>query len=300
VLDTGYIGYHGFHQFTRTYVNVINPATGLPPLPQFGPIDQKQADSNNHFDAWQTSINRRFKAGLTVSANYMWSHAINDGPQGGGETDYAENIACRTCEVASSDTDVRHVLSANSVYDLPFGKDRAFMNHGGIADVLFGGWSVSGLGIARSGNPVNVTLTRSASSLLDGLSLQNGASFQRPNYVSGVSVVPVNQSITNWINPAAFVVPANGMWGNAGRNLIRGPRFLQLDMGLTKTFRVTERVSTAFRAEVFNVANRAQFGDPSGNFSSPSFGQITSTVNNGSATGSGTPREFQFSLRARF
>jgi hypothetical protein len=71
-------------------------------------------------------------------------------------------------------------------------------------------------------------------------------------------------------------------------------------MGLTKTFQITERVSTAFRAEVFNVANRAQFGDPSGNFSSPSFGQITSTVNNGSATGSGTPREFQFSLRARF
>jgi hypothetical protein len=85
--------------------------------------------------------------------------------------------------------------------------------------------------------------------------------------------VPANQSIANWINAAAFAVPANDTWGNAGRNLIRGPGFVQLDMGLTKTFRVTERVTTDFRAEAFNVANRAQFGDPNGNFSSPSFGK---------------------------
>jgi hypothetical protein len=300
VLDTGYLGYHGFHQFTRTYVNVLNPATGLPPLPAFGPIDNKQADSNDHFEAWQTSVNRRFKSGLSVSANYMWSHAINDGPQGGGEADYPENIACRSCEVASSDTDIRNVFSVNSIYELPVGRGRTYMNRGGIADFFLGGWALTGLGTARSGNPVNVTLTRSASSLLDGLSLENGSSFQRPNYVGGVSVVPANQSITNWINGTAFITPANGIWGNAGRNLVRGPRFMQLDMGLTKTFRVTERVAADFRAEAFNVANRAQFGDPNGNFSSPSFGQITTTVNNGSATGSGTPREFQFSLRVKF
>jgi hypothetical protein len=300
VLDTGYIGYHGFHQFTRTYVNVINPLTGLPPLPAFGPIDNKQADSNDHFEGWQTALNRRFKSGLSVSANYMWSHAINDGPQGGGETDYPENITCRTCEVASSDTDVRHVLTVNSVYEIPAGKGRAYVNKGGVADFFLGGWALSGFATARSGNPVNVTLTRSASSLLDGLSLENGASFQRPNYVAGTSVVPANQSITSWINPAAFVAPANGAWGNAGRNLIRGPRFMQLDMGLTKAFPINERYLVDFRAEAFNVANRAQFADPNGNFSSPSFGQITTTVNNGSATGSGTPREFQFSLRLKF
>jgi hypothetical protein len=164
-------------------VNVINPATGLPPLPAFGPIDNKQADSDDHFEAWQTSLNRSFKSGLSLSANYMWSHAINDGPQGGGETDYPENITCRTCEVASSDTDIRHVFSINSIYELPVGKGRTYMNKGGVADFILGGWSITGLATARSGNPVNVTLTRSASSLLDGLSLENGASFQRPNYV---------------------------------------------------------------------------------------------------------------------
>jgi hypothetical protein len=244
----------------------------------------------------------------------MWSHGINDGSTGGGEADYAQNTACRSCEVASADFDVRHTFSANAVYDIPFGKGRTYMNRAGVTDLLVGGWSLTGLGTARSGNPVNVTVTRSAASLLDGLSLQNGSTFERPNYVGGVSVVPSNQSINNWINPLAFTVPLNNIWGNAGRNLIRGPRFMQLDLGVTKSFRITERVAAEFRAEVFNAANRAQFGDPSGSLGSPvtdpetgittgidpSFGHITTTVNNGSATGGGTPREFQFSLRLKF
>jgi hypothetical protein len=147
---------------------------------------------------------------------------------------------------------------------------------------------------------VNVIVSPSASSLPDELSIQDGKVFQRPGYVGGVSVVPANQSITNWINPLAFAIPANGTWGNSGRNPVRGARFIQADVGLTKNFRVTERVAVAFRAEAFNVFNRAQVGDPNGNFSSPSFGQITNTVNNGSVTGSGTPPEFQFALRLKF
>jgi hypothetical protein len=216
--------------------------------------------------------------------------------------------------VASADFDVRHTFTANGVYELPFGRGKTYLNSRGIAGSILGGWELSGLATARSGNPVNVILERSAASLLDGLSLQNGSSFQRPNYVAGVSAVPANQSINNWINPLAFTVPANDTWGNAGRNLIRGPRFMQLDMGLTRSFRITERFVADFRAEAFNVANRAQFGDPNGDLGSPvtdpktgittginpSFGRITTTVNNGSATGSGTPREFQFSLRLKF
>ena len=301
LLDTGYVGYHAYHQFTRTYANLINPATGLRPLPAFGPIDVKETSDNSHFHAWQTSLNRRFRSGFSFSANYMWSHAINDGSTGGGEADYAQNTACRACEVASADFDVRHTFTANAVYDIPVGKGRAYLNSGGIADFLLGGWSLTGIAAARSGNPVNVTITRTAASLPDGLSLQNGSTFQRPNYVSGVSVVPANQSINSWINPLAFTLPASGTWGNAGRNLVRGPRFMQLDLSLTKSFRITERFVMDFRAEAFNATNRAQFGDPSGSLDNlATFGRITTTVNNGSATGSGTPREFQFSLRLRF
>ncbi len=304
ILDTGYIGYHGYHQFTRWYVNGCLPGTVttgcVRPLPAFGPIDVKQTDSNNHFHAWQTSLRRQTRAGWSFGANYMWSHAINDDSTGGGESGYPQINTCRTCDIASSDADIRHTFSLNSVYLLPFGKGRAFLNQRKVADAVLGGWELAGTGTARTGTPVNVTLTRAATAVPDGLSLENGASFQRPNCPVGVSLIPDNQNVNNWINKAAFTVPADLTYGNCGRNLIRGPRFWQADAALSRDFRLTERFVVVFRAESFNVFNRAQYGNPSGNFSSGSFGKITSTINGSSPTGSGTPRQFQLALRLRF
>jgi hypothetical protein len=302
VLDSGYIGYHGYHQFTRWYINgcalYSNPC--VRPLPAFGPIDIKQTDSNNHFNGWQTALRRQFRSGLSFSANYMWSHAINDDSTGGGETDYPEINYCRRCDTASSDQDFRHTFSMNTVYQLPFGRGRSYLNHKGAVYALLGGWEVSGTMSARGGAPVNVILTRPAAAVPDGLSLENGSSFQRPDYIAGVSLVPDNQSINNWINKAAFAVPANNTWGNAGRNLVRGPWFWQADTALSRDFLINERFVLVFRAEAFNIFNRAQFGNPNGNFSSATFGQITTTVNGTSPTGSGTPREFQFAMRLKF
>jgi hypothetical protein len=302
VLDTGYIGYHGYHQFTRWYINgcalYSNPC--VREFPDFGPIDIKQTESNNHFNGWQTSLRRDFRAGLSFSANYLWSHAINDDSQGGGETDYPQINSCRTCDIASSDVDIRSVFSMNAVYRLPFGKGRPYFNRGGFSSAILGGWELTGIAAARSGTPVNITITRDASVVPDGLAIENGASFQRPNYVAGVSLIPSNQSINNWINAAAFTIPAPLTWGNAGRNLVRGPDFWQVDSAISRDFRINERFVAILRIESFNVFNRAQYGNPNGNFSSASFGHITTTVNGTSPTGSGTPREFQIAMRLRF
>jgi hypothetical protein len=295
ILDTGYLGSHGYHQFTRTYINVINPATGLRPFPGFGIIDSKDANNNSSFHAWQTSLQRQFRSGWLFAANYMWSHSINDGSVGGGESDYPQNVACRTCEKASSDQDVRNAFSMNTVWQLPFGKGRKYLSQGGAAGAIAGGWSLDMIEIARSGLPVTVTLARPVASVPDG----NNFSPQRPNLVSGVSVVPAIQTVNNWINAAAFSTPVAGTFGNAGRNLVRGPSLWQTDLGLTRRFPVTERFAVEFRAEAFNVLNRAQFGNPNGNISSASFGRILTTVNDG-ATGSGTPRQFQFALRLNY
>ena len=183
---------------------------------------------------------------------------------------------------------------------MPFGKGRAYLSQSGIADAILGGWEFSATGSARSGTPVNIVLTRAASAVPDGLSLENGSSFQRPNYVGGVSLVPANQNINNWINAAAFTTPADGTWGNAGRNLVRGPDFWQADSALSRDFKLTERFVAVLRIEGFNIFNRAQYGNPNGNFSSASFGRITTTINGSSPTGSGTPREFQVAMRLRF
>jgi hypothetical protein len=180
---------------------------------------------------------------------------------------------------------------------LPFGPRRKYLSGNGFVGKVFGGWELSGIGAARTGVPVNVTISRSASSLPDG----NTTSPQRPNLVPGVSLIPPGgQTPGDWINAAAFSIPANGAWGNAGRNLVRAPGVWQIDTALTKRAQITERINIEFRAEAFNLLNHAQFGLPNGNLSAAgSFGTITQPLNTG-GTGSGTPRQFQLMLRLRF
>jgi hypothetical protein len=186
-------------------------------------------------------------------------------------------------------------FSASAVYELPIGKGRRFLNGDSFAQKLFGGWELSGIGMARTGLPVNILVSREASDLPDGV-----ADNQRPNLVPGVSLTPPGGRTPNLrINSAAFSIPVPETWGNAGRNLVRGPGLWQTDVGLTKQFQPVENVALRFRGEVFNIFNRAQYGNPIGNVSDPNFGRITSLVNSG-ATGTGTPRQIQFSVRVSF
>jgi hypothetical protein len=156
---------------------------------------------------------------------------------------------------------------------------------------------LSGIATARTGLPVNVVVNRANSVLPDQYSVSGS---ERPDLVPGVSLTPAGQSPNHWINSAAFAIPAAGAFGDAGRNLIRAPGLWQTDAALTKSVLLTERFRLQFRAEAFNVFNRAQYGSPQASLSSPlSFGVITVPVNQG-ATGSGTPRQFQLALRASF
>jgi hypothetical protein len=295
VLQTGYQGSHGYKIFARNYINMINPLTGTRPLPAFGQIDIKRTDGITSFDGWQTSLQRRFHAGWLFSVNYMWSHSLNDGATGGGEAVYPEIAACRSCDKSSSDQDIRHSFSANSVYELPFGTGRRFLTRRGLANGILGGWRLSMIATARTGLPVNVTTARAATAVPDG-----NTQTQRPNLLPGVSLIPSGgQTVQDWINAAAFVQPANGTFGNAGRNLVRAPGLWQADVSLGKDVRVAEHATMEFLAAAFNLFNRAQFGAPITDFSSASFGRITTTINSG-ATGSGTPRQFQFMIRLTY
>jgi hypothetical protein len=132
--------------------------------------------------------------------------------------------------------------------------------------------------------------------MLDG----NSTSAQRPDRVPGISFTPPEgKSPLHWINPAAFATLANGTWGNAGRNLDRGPGTWQLDASLEKELLGIERYSLKFRADGFNMFNRAQYGLPVTNWSATNFGAITTQLNAG-ATGTATQRVFQVSLRLSY
>jgi hypothetical protein len=285
-----YSGNKGTDLQTITYANVADPVTGKIPFPQYGQVQYRTNDSNSTFHALQISARRTMRSGLLIGASYMWSHAINDGSLGGGETDAMspENVFCRACERASSASDIRHFFTLNSVYEIPY--------RARVLRPVLSGWSLSGIATARGGRPVNITISRSASAVPGGYNLM-----QRPDVAPGVSLTPPGGSTAaQWFNPAAFLVPAPGTWGNAGRDLGRGPALYQIDMSLARRIAVSEHTRLEIRAEAFNVLNRSQLGDPTGDVTVPAqFGVIQSTINT-TPVGSGTPRQIQFMMRLSF
>ncbi|MDX6710842.1 MAG: hypothetical protein QOH96_1858, partial [Blastocatellia bacterium] len=230
VAEVGYVGSAGHHLFTRYTVNLINPVTGKRPLAGFGSFGLKTNDGNNNFNALQASLKRRFVNGLLLQTNYMWSHGITDSSIGAGESVAFQNQNCRACDRSDSNIDVRHTITTNVIYQLPFGAGREYLNSGGLASHIFGGWELAGIAFARTGLPLNITVTRKAGDLPDG-----NTSGQRPNLVPGVSIYPDNQTISNWLNPAAFSLPTKGTWGNLGRFAARGPGTYEIDGSLTRT-----------------------------------------------------------------
>ena len=284
-----YMGNRGTHLQTITALNLIDPVTGVRHYLDFGQLEYRTNESNSSFHALLLSARRYFHRRWLLDTSYMWSHAINDGSLGGGEADIMtpQNPFCRACEKASSAQDIRHYFTLNGVYTLPDVR--------GWLRPILSGWSIAGMSSARSGRPVNVTLSRAAASVPGGYT-QN----QRPDVLPGVSPIPPQgQSPAQWFQPSAFSIPVPGTWGNLGRNTLRGPSMYQIDMSLSKSFRMTERSALDFRWEVFNLVNRSQLGDPSGDLTVPQqFGLILSTINTG-PVGTGTPRQMQFVLKLR-
>ena len=296
-----YVGSAGTHLLTLSEVNVINPLTGSRPYPAFGQVSWRGNKDSSNYEGLSLAVKRSFSHGFLFSANYMWSHEIDDGSDGSGDSDslVAENVACPRCERASGIWDVRHVVNANIIYQLPFGPGKPYLNQPGIWSKLAGSWTLTSTVVARTGFPINVLVNRSSSAVPDG-----NTSDQRPDLVPGVSLIPAGGSgIAEWINPAAFAMPANGTFGDAPRDVARGPGAWQIDMRTGKHVPLNERVQLEFRAEFFNIFNHPQYGLPQATAFASGFGSISTTVNTTtpvSPVGTGTPREIQFALRLAF
>jgi len=292
-----YVGSKGTHLLTLSEVNVIDPVTGLRPYPAFGQVDFRGNDNNSSYQGLVASVQRSFSRGLLLSVNYTWSHEIDDGSMGSGDGDSLtpQNVACRPCERASGVWDARHAANANAVYQLPFGAGKPFVNEPGVWRTILGGMELNTIVAAHTGFPINVTVDRKSTDVPDG-----NTNNQRPNLVPGVPITPPGGSTPfQWLNPAAFAPPAPGTFGDAPRNVGRGPSLWQIDLGISKSVSLSERLRLQFRAESFNIFNHPAYGAPLADISSSAFGQILSTVNTG-PVGTGTPRQFQFMLRLAF
>ncbi|MEK7724602.1 MAG: hypothetical protein AAB336_09665, partial [Acidobacteriota bacterium] len=248
----------------------------------------------SNYNAMQVNFRRNLTNGFRVNANYTWGHAIDDVV--GFFKDYQDEFNTRA-ERASSDQDIRQNFVLDIGYDLPFRKI-----FGGGSKWLVDGWQINSITQARTGFPI--TVTRQGGTF-------GGFSF-RPNIVPGVSTrCPAYNMPNCQFNVAAFSDPGAGVFGNAGRNILRGPGFRQVDFSIFKNTKLTETSSLQLRMEIFNLFNNVNFADPSGglvqgdvNTLKPAafFGQSIATVGNnlGGLLGAGGPRQVQLSVRFIF
>jgi hypothetical protein len=298
-----YLGSHGVHLLETNVVNLIDPVTGIAQYPAFAPaIPWRGSVGMSSYNGLSVALRRTFSHGLLVTANYTWSHEIDNGSNGSGDGDEIspQNPLCLACDRANGVWDATHVINGNTVYELPFGRGKPLLHDGGIATAVAGNWEWTTTALARTGFPVNVLMPSSYTA-------PDGASgTERPDLVPGVFLAPPRgKSVAEWMNPAAFAAPA-GEFGTAPRDLLRGPGTWQVDLGVAKHISLTERASLEFRSEFFNIFNHPQLGTPQSTFNpsnTTGFGSIITTVNTTtpiSPVGSGTPREIQFALRVSF
>jgi hypothetical protein len=304
VASAAYLGSRGVRLFSRGALNlcITKPdANGncTRPLDQFytdpnnpdpfGSVDFKSDIGASTYHALQLSLERRFTQGLSFQTRYTWSHSINDGSVGGGESNGPENVNCLRCDKGPSVFDIRHNFTASAVYELPFGSGKRFLNEGGVMDKIVGGWTLSSIGLFHTGHPLTLTMNISPTQLPDG----NDQTTQRPDLVPGVPVLLGGgaPNHTLQINPAAFASPpldpggvvtqiinnpdgtqtfvcplACGLvtrFGTAGNGIVRALNSWQVDFALMKETKLTERVSLEFGIQAFNIFNHVQLGDPS-------------------------------------
>jgi hypothetical protein len=232
------------------------------------------------------SAQRRLANNFTVLANYTWSHCISDLVANQftiSSVPYMipnDRRADRgNCQVS----DRRQIANISLVAQSPKFSNRWVQR-------LAGDWQLSMIVSALSAQLFNVT-----TGVDNALSSQSN---QRPNLLLA-DPYSSNQNVSQWLNLAAFGSPAPGTYGNLGINRLAGPRTLQVDMGLSRLFRIREKHTIQIRGEAFNVLNRLNPSTPVATMSSSNFGQITTDIN-GTQGQTGDPRIIQLALKYVF
>jgi hypothetical protein len=251
------------------------------------------APSHSRYDSLQMRLQQRFNHGFTLLGSFSYGKSIDNGSgirqQGNDLGTPSDDYNLRSIRGLSS-FDFRRRLTASALYELPFGKGKAFLSGAGRGmDTVVRGWQVGTILTLQDGFPLTATCGSGA--------VQNGgdtcladATGINPNLPRG------QQDPRHFFNLDAFVnrLPGGAQfrYGNAGRGTIIGPGFLDLDFSLAKTFRITEHHGLEFRAEFFNLPNHPMFGIPGTSPGTSTYGVISSTAVDS--------RQLQFGLKYMF
>jgi hypothetical protein len=306
-IEADYVGSKGTHLLTLNDLNqfvnngqqvLLNAQhQAVLPYPGFGLLEYSQNDGNSSYSGLDFTVERRFTAGLSFRLAYTWSKSIDDTAEElsvYGSNAFSQITNNQRSWRGPSDFDVPQRVVFSWVYEMPFGKGKPFLASG-AASKIFGGFQAAGSYSYAAGRPFT------AFDSANNSSIDIGEQQALPNVI-GTPVMP--QTVTCWFydsaNPGckgisgsnAFSLPAPGVFGNSGRNTLRGPALEDLDVSISRNFTITERIRLQFRAEGFNLTNTVAFGLPNANVSGGSPGVITSLA--------ADPRIMQFALRLSF
>jgi len=289
--EAGYLGSISRHleSYRGTSAAVPGPGTvaSRSPYPNFGLLVLVDDGGRGNYNSLGTKLTKRYSNGITALVAYTWSKSI-DTTSGirtsNTDTLFSQDGRCMLCDRGLSAFDNRHRLVASGLYDLPFGEKRKYGIKNSVLDAIAGGWQVGGIATWRAGFPINPSA---------GVNRANtNINVDRPN-ASGQRVSLDSPTTNAWFNTAAFVLQPNFQFGNAARNSIMGPAGFSVDSNVQKNFRMPwEGHELQFRWEAYNLLNHPVWGFPNTNLSSPSFGQITSTMT--------SMRQMQFALKYAF
>jgi Carboxypeptidase regulatory-like domain/TonB-dependent Receptor Plug Domain len=293
VLSVSYVGSRGYNLLVQNDLNPEIPVIvdGQPtfPLgvprnnPNLGAIAFNVPDGLSWYNSLQAYVTRNFSNNLQFQFSYTYSKCIDYGSISYGleASNSGQQAQSDPYDLARDkgvcDFDVRHNFVANSIYTLPF-----------RSNVFIEGWRFGGILTARSGSPFSIQ------DGIDQANLNNpaGQPGERPNLLPEFSNNPIVGKVGEWFNPSAFALQPFGTIGDLGRNTLVGPRFVDLDLSLSKVTPIKENMNLEFRAEAFNIFNHPNFALPNATLTSPLVGQILSTV--------GTARQLQLALKFNF
>ena len=257
IVSVGYFGTRGNHLTRQGEENPFEPALGHRYNPNLqSPLITELTDAQSFYNSFQVSVAKRYAHNLFLQASYTLAHSVDDASVDFSSTEAvndspgSQNIFDRKGSRGPSDFDIRHNFVANVVYALP-GRGR-----------LLGGWQISAVVSVHSGSPFTPVLA------FDNADVQSLLTAERPNLVGNpyAGVCPNGArvgAVSCWFNPSAFAVPPAGQFGNAGRNILRGPAFAQFDPALHKDFTIAEHRKLTVGIEAYNLFNHPNFGVPS-------------------------------------
>jgi hypothetical protein len=290
VLNVGYNGSRANHLDVTSAPRATPSSPGTDPSNQI--FDYDEAQGFYKMNAATVRVNKRLQKGISLGANYQYSHAIDNASSvNGTSTAVVQNWQDLAAQEGHSGLDIRHQVSGTYLYELPFGADKRWVTTGAGSHILEG-FSVSGTFSFATGAWLTPTVTQNDENVECGTT--NGL---RASLVPGQSPTVGGGGLNHWFNAASYTTPAVNSsfpcaaFGNAPRNSIEGPGTISNNMALSKTMQLGDTRSMEMRATINNVFNTVQYSGVNTTLGTPQFGQVTSV---------GGMRSFQFMARFRF